>query len=151
MNAMTVFERAEPYVVGLGIPVMIAALSIVLPVQFAQQGALGELKATLNDMRTDLGKLDTRLTSIDDRFKAKEEDPQELMSKVFGVAANSPAAATVVYHDGKLIALPKTEESKQRFISAGYAYEAVTPTISGFVLETSTDQTKNGATVKSRR
>ena len=74
---------------------------------------------------------------MNDRLAQNEIDPNKLLSQVLGGEASQVNMASSAYLNGKLLAFPKTDEARDRFIAAGYSLESVTPTMSGFDLQKS--------------
>lgn len=125
---------AQPWFVGIGLPLIAVMVGVALPVQFAQQSAIGEIKAKVEQFRTDLSEIKIGVDTLNKHLSEKETDPTTLLAKLLGASEIDAKDVPTVLVNGDLIAFPKTEPLRQKFVAAGYPMRSVTPTISGFMI-----------------
>lgn len=152
------FAAAEPFVVGLGMPVAIALGLIVVPVQITQHGQIAsittrleeaekkaEMRTTFLDKRADdrHNALVARFEKMDNKFDDKEEeirklqerilasetDPKKMLEKV-GVRIEEAFSAVSVAN--QVYILPNSKTGYEKLVSNGYIPKQISPIMVGF-------------------
>jgi hypothetical protein len=156
-------RAAEPYIIGIAVPLTVVLLGIVVPIQFVQQSAIAALTVKFDegdkrmdlrfagldrtiDYKTDavIKKIDEfgkkidleehEIKSFEDRVAAMETDPKKLLERL-GVATDTTLTAVSVRNE--LYVLPRTIESAQIMVDQGYEKRQIAPMVAGFLVQPS--------------
>lgn len=156
-------KAAEPYIIGIAVPLSVMMLCVIVPAQFSQQGTIASLSTKLDeadkkmdlrvalleksaDLRADtiIKKLDdvgkkiewdeNEIKTFEDRVSSLETDPKRLLERL-GVAPEATFTAVAVRNE--LYVLPRTPETATLMASQGYEKRQISPMITGFVVQPS--------------
>lgn len=143
MDIHEAFRKAQPYLIGLGVPIAVLLAGVTLPIQIQQASAIGSLQAKVETIKDDIAsaraearqradRIDAGLQKLSERLADRDPDPTKLLSMLTGFQEESLRAATVAYEGGVLYVLPRTQDFKDTLEKAGFKLEQITPTVSGF-------------------
>jgi len=135
MKARDIFVAAQPFVIGIGLP--LAAL--VLPITYMQGRDIQKLADGLDTIKSDIASMKGIVESLDKRERLAESDPELIMSKMLGVSAKELMVGPVFYLNNKLVIFPRSSGDEKRLTDGGYTLTSVTPTISGYIAPVSLD------------
>lgn len=145
----SVLQKAEPWIVGVGIPGGLALLAIFVPTvvsMYREVGVLGERMSSFQRTVTSQnGAIDQKLAALDNkisniknstdniekRMYVDETDPVKLLA---GVGITTTGEATLAFIKGKVWAFPKNADAGAEFEKFGIKKVGITPYISGYVL-----------------
>jgi hypothetical protein len=139
----TLYERAEPFVVGIGLPVALTLLAIVAPVVFSTSSDVAVIKDDLEEVRalqgsgsqalirieSSISNILERINQIDSRLVRQEADPMVLVENT---GLELGPTVKVRFINDSLWAFPTSKDDEAAFIRAGLPKEQITPVVSGY-------------------
>jgi len=132
MSIRTTFVSAQPFIIGIGVPIAVLMAGLVLPIVIGQGREIQKILDTLDTVKSDVSDLKKNVDAIDKRERQAETDPDKMIAKVLGVSADLVSIGAVSFIDDKVVVFPKTSSDMKRLEDAGYSLKPVTPTISGY-------------------
>jgi hypothetical protein len=156
-------KAAEPYVIGIAVPLVVGMLCIILPTQLSQQSGIASLTTKVDeadkkmdlrvalleksaDLRTDsiLKRLDDvgrkieadekEIKAFEERMVSMETDPKRLLERL-GIAPEATFTAVSVRNE--LYVLPRSVETVQSMTAQGYEKRLISPMVAGFLVQPS--------------
>ena len=132
MSVRNTFVSAQPFIIGIGVPIAVLMAGLVLPIVYTQGRDIQKILDGLDVIKSDVSDLKKNVDAIDKRERQAETDPDKLVAKVLGVSADFVSIGSVSIIDDKVVVFPKTSSDMKRLVDAGYSLKPVTPTISGY-------------------
>jgi hypothetical protein len=154
-------KAAEPYIIGIAVPLVVGLICIILPTQLSQQAGIASITTKLDeadkkmDLRValleksadlrmesvlkridDVGKKvetdENEIKSFEDRVSSMETDPKRLLERL-GIAPDATFTAVSVRNE--LYVLPRSVESAQSMAAQGYERRQISPMVAGFIVQ----------------
>ena len=126
------FKAAEPFIIGIGLPIAILFCGAMLPIQFSQQSSISKIEVKVDALDKRVDGFSEKVDKLNDHLTETESDPAKVIAELLGVSPLNANIGTVSWVNGKIIVFPKTGEAKTKLISSGYELTAISPTVSGF-------------------
>jgi hypothetical protein len=167
LNMRDQLKAAEPYLIGIGVPAVLAILVFGWGSLFALRGDVSELKGIQAEMKEGLknqiesakqevvrevgqvrllvvtraDELQKQLTPVVQRVKDIEADPSHLLLQA-GIKVDSNF--TVAWVEGTALFFPKTADAERKLVQAGYKKMRVNPAVEGYTAPTPAAQPVSG-------
>jgi len=132
MSVRITFVSAQPFIIGIGVPIAVLKAGLVLPIVYTQGRDIQKILDGLDVIKSDVSDLKKNVDAIDKRERQAETDPDKLVAKVLGVSADFVSIGSVSIIDDKVVVFPKTSSDMKRLVDTGYSLKPITPTISGY-------------------
>ena len=126
------FSKAQPFIVGIGVPVAIVLLGIVLPIVYSQGQSIQKLVDQVEEMRGSVDKFQTTADRLDKHMTETETDPSRVLAQILGTTAVNRKIGASVVIDGNIFVFPKDAAAESDLVRAGYKETEITPTVSGY-------------------
>ena len=75
MSVRTTFVSAQPFIIGIGVPIAVLMAGLVLPFAISQGRDIQKILDTLDTVKSDVSDLKKNVDAIDKRERQAETDP----------------------------------------------------------------------------